>query len=190
MLIVSKYDLEPSSDPQVFLVRSAEIVPCPCCQSTLSSIGRRVRIWILGSGEIRYLKIRRLRCKRASCRRIHHELPNCLIPYKRYGAASIEQALGDAPITVAADNSTLYRWRRWFSAWAAYAAGCLASIAYRFGLSVTSFSSSPAPQTVLQHVERFVGNLPGWLSRSVRSIVNDHSWVTHPFGIPVRFSSG
>jgi hypothetical protein len=115
----------------VFFVRSAEIGICPCCSSLFDVIGSRPRSWYMSSGERAKLIIRRLRCK--ICKRIHHELPDILVPYKRYDAESIEGVVSDPPREdVAADEATLYRWRAWFAAWAVYAAGVLQSIAIRF----------------------------------------------------------
>ncbi|NLU51226.1 MAG: hypothetical protein GXX09_12680 [Syntrophomonadaceae bacterium] len=55
------------------------------------------------------------------CKRIHHELPDMLVPYKRHVRESIEAAVsGDEALTVTADESTLWRWRRWFTELAFY----------------------------------------------------------------------
>ncbi|WP_391563866.1 DUF6431 domain-containing protein [Paenibacillus cremeus] len=42
-----------------------------------------------GGGRARMLVICRLRC--TYCRKIHHELPSCIVPYKRYDSACVEQ---------------------------------------------------------------------------------------------------
>lgn len=55
--------------------------------------------------------IRRLWCP--SCKRIHHELPDFLLPYKRFISACIEKAFRGQDGTVCCENSTIYRWRRW-----------------------------------------------------------------------------
>jgi hypothetical protein len=124
------------------------------------------------------LVIRRLYCE--ACRRIHHELPDRLVPYKRYDAESIEGAVSEPPRTdIAADESTLRRWKCWFLAWAVYASGCLQSIAMRFGLPVVS--SSARPQSALQLLGRFVGDAAGWLKQAVRPIANSNLWVTDLF---------
>jgi hypothetical protein len=103
-----------------FFVRSAERVPCPCCGDSLKVIGSKRRVWYRSSGVQETLVVRRLRCK--SCERIHHELPDVIVPYKRYGSESIEPVVSEAkPVDVAADESTLYHWRKWFEVWAPYA---------------------------------------------------------------------
>lgn len=147
---------------------------CPCCSDPFDVIGSRKRSWYKSSGDRAKLIIRRLRCKR--CKRIHHELPDILVPYKRYDAESIEGVVSDPPREdVAADEATLYRWKAWFAAWAVYAAGVLQSIAIRFHQAVEN-SSAPPRCSALHQLGRYVGTAAGWLSRTVRPIVNLNEW--------------
>lgn len=158
----------------MFFVRSAETAKCPCCSNLLDVIGCRPRSWYMSSGERAKLIIRRLRCK--GCKRIHHELPDILVPYKRYDAESIEGVVSDPPREdVAADEVTLYRWKAWFAAWAVYAGGVLQSIAVRFPQAVEN-SSAPPRCSALHRLGHYVGNTAGWLSRTVRPIVNLNEW--------------
>jgi len=157
-----------------FFVRSAEIVPCPCCGKLLIVIGSRPRVWYQSSGGRSILIIRRLRCE--SCFKIHHELPDLLVPYKRYDAESIEGVLNEPPRRdIAVDESTLSRWKLWFAAWVVYAQGCLQMISIRYNLPVEN--SSDRPQSALQRLGQFVGNADGWLRRIVRPIANSHLWI-------------
>ena len=158
---------------RVFFVRSAEIVPCPCCQGELGVIGSRKRTWIRSSGERAKIIIRRLRCK--DCRKIHHELPPFLVPYRRHEAQVIEDAVMDRKVPVGVEESTLRRWRQWFQCFGPYAAGCLESIAHRFQEIVESASAHP--QTALHRIGRFVGSERGWLARAVRRMANLHLWT-------------
>jgi hypothetical protein len=129
------------------------------------------------------LVIRRTQCE--SCSRIHHELPDILIPYNHYDAESIEGVLAEPEhANVAADESTLLRWRAWFAAWSVYAQGVLTSLALRFDLPLVH--SSTATQSVLHVLGRFVGTTAGLLSRAVRPIANSHAWVTDPICLFVR----
>lgn len=158
MVIVSKYTLIEKEPGSTFFVRSAEQVAAPCCGGSLCVVGSRPRIWFKSSGEKVKLIIRRLYCD--SCRRIHHELPDLLVPYKHYDAESIEGAVSEPPRTdIAADDSTIARWKRWFPDWAVYAAGCLQALAIRFNLPVAS--PSTRPQSALQWLGRFVGDAAG-----------------------------
>lgn len=155
----------------------------PCCGGDLSVVGSRPRVWFKSSGEKAKLIIRRLYCK--SCGRIHHELPDLLVPYRRYDAKSIEGAVSEPPRTdIAAEESTLLRWKCWFLSWAIYAAGCLQSVAMRFHLPVAC--PSERLQSALQRIGHYVGDAAGWLKRVVRPIVNSNLWITDPFCLSVH----
>lgn len=160
----------------MFFVRCAEVVPSPCCHATLSVIGSRGRKIVHASGEQSKLVIRRLRCR--ACRKVHHELPDCIVPYKRYESGCVENVITSEPseVDIAADNSTLYRWRSWFCSLATYMLGCLDSIAVRFHLDVVE-ESSESPQTAHHRFGRYVGDADGWLARVVRPVVNSNFWV-------------
>lgn len=156
----------------MFSVKSTEKVPCPCCGGELKVIGSRLRKYIRDTGEQKTVRIRRLRC--ASCQRIHHELPDLFLPYKRYEASCFEKVMSPAhPIDVAADDSTLFRWNRWFLDWIDYWMACLRSIALRFQLDIdpVDLTSTDSP-TVLKCLGRIFGDGPGWLSRMAKPIVN------------------
>ena len=157
-----------------FFVRSEEQNCCSCCSGPLKAIGSRKRKCINDTGEKIVLIIRRLRCKR--CERVHHELPDILVPYKRYCRESIEAAVtGNVPLTVAADESTIFRWRSWFRGLANHFIGCLASITARTNETV----EEPIwlPQSPLQRIWRYVGDAPGWLARVVRPVANFNLWI-------------
>jgi hypothetical protein len=146
-------------------------------------VGSRKRVWFNSSGKRLELIIRRLYCKAEI--KIHHELPDILVPYKRYDAESIEGVVsGETSNEVAVEESTIYCWKSWFSVWIKYALGCLQSISIRYNLPVLELSL--LPQSVLQSLGRFVGLASGWLKRVVRPIVNSNLWVTDPFCISVQ----
>ncbi|WP_373230554.1 DUF6431 domain-containing protein [Cohnella sp.] len=158
-----------------FFVRCTEMVPSPCCLAELSVIGSRKRKVIGATGEKRTLVIRRLRCQ--GCRSIHHELPDFLVPYKHYESSCVEQAANEiTTLIVAADESTLYRWRSFVQERTTYWLGCLASLATRFHQDPVE-QSSVALQTAHQKIGHVVGNAPGWLARIVRPIANANCWL-------------
>jgi hypothetical protein len=157
-----------------FFVRSEEEHHCPVCEEELQGIGSRRRKGRKATGEQVTYGIRRLRC--VGCRRIHHELPDLLVPYKHYEAAVLESvATPGAMLDVAADESTLYRWRLWFAQMAAYWIGGLQAIAHRFKLPVEG--SSGLPTSSLLGIGHFVGKGPGWMGRLVRPLVHAQLWV-------------
>lgn len=160
---------------RVFFVRSMEQIPCPCCGSELKVIGSRRRKSVRDSGKVMVLIIRRLRCN--DCNRIHHELPDILVPYKRYDRDSIEAVLdGQQPLTVAADDSTITRWRAWFQNLGNYFLGCLTSLSIRYSPKPVAVLST-LPKSVLRRIRHYVGDTPLWLARVVRSVGNSNLWV-------------
>ncbi|WP_322555762.1 DUF6431 domain-containing protein [Sporosarcina beigongshangi] len=67
-------------------------MPCHRCSSgAFEVIGSRERKVRKNAGQIECYITRRLRC--LVCRKIHHELPNFMIPYKRYDARTIEEGI-------------------------------------------------------------------------------------------------
>ena len=138
-------------------------------------IGSRKRKYLKKSGESNVLIIRRLRC--GNCNKIHHELPDILVPYKRYDNESIETVLIDnGSLDVAADDSTILRWRTWFRLSSSHFIGCLISILTRFQKE-TVIDLSALPKSVLGRILRFTGDTPDWLKRVVRPIVNSNNWL-------------
>lgn len=118
--------------------------------------------------------IRRLVC--TECNRIHHELPDMIVPYKRHVRESIETVVGgNDGLCVTADESTLRRWRTWFSMMAAYFQGCLQSISIRYGKESVE-DKSALPKSKLQRIWQYVGEAPGWLARIVRPVANLNLW--------------
>jgi hypothetical protein len=158
----------------VFFVRSAEQHICPVCEHELFVIGSRKRKGRKPTGErITYI-IRRLRCK--GCDRVHHEFPDILVPYKHYEAAGIESIFTHGQFSnVAADESTLYRWRLWFTQFWLYWVKCLQVIAKRSGDPVEPLSEPSL--SALQQIGHYVGQGVGWLARLVRPIVHSQLWV-------------
>ncbi|WP_177213477.1 DUF6431 domain-containing protein [Proteiniclasticum ruminis] len=55
---------------------------CPICMGELEIIGSRRRYSIEATGSRQTLVVRRMRCPNNVCRKIHHELPDILVPYK------------------------------------------------------------------------------------------------------------
>lgn len=89
MIIIKDYQLEKRKN--LYYVISKESLPCPFCKGRLFLIGSRKRRLILNTSEKIFLVIKRYRCK--ECRKIHHELPMCCVPYKRYETEAIENII-------------------------------------------------------------------------------------------------
>ncbi len=153
-----------------------EQLPCPCCNGQLKVFASRQRKCITTLGEKIVLIIRRLRC--IECKRIHHELPDMLVPYKLHVSESIETVLSNdnSELNVVSDESTLNRWRKWFTELADYFLGCLQSIAIR-NSSKYAEDKSDLPKSKLQRIWYYVGDAHGWLTRIVRPITNLNLWI-------------
>jgi len=91
-----------------------EQITCPHCQSELFPYDRRNRKYRDEDGDWKTLVIRRLRCSNARCRRIHAELPDFLVPYKRYKVGSIEAVLTGIAQIIPTEESTRQRWKKWY----------------------------------------------------------------------------
>lgn len=112
------------------------------------------------------LVIRRLKCKR--CGKIHHELPDILVPYKRHGSETIEEIIDEKTDTVCCEESTIRKVKHWFIERVRYFEGCLASVAVRHGATLAAGSIS---------LLREMKENSGWLKSLVRIVVNSNLWV-------------
>ena len=138
-------------------------------------IGSRKRKYYNKAGELIVIVIRILRC--SNCNKIHHELPDILVPYKRYDSESIEAVVnGNDNLDVAADDSTIARWKSWFKAISSHFIGCMISVAARYEKE-TVIDLSILPKSVLNRIFHFVDATPSWLSRIVRIVGNSNNWI-------------
>jgi hypothetical protein len=91
---------------------------CPICHSYLNYRDSRIRIRKKEGGIKERLMIRRFYCK--NCHSYHHELPDCLVPYKHYEAEVISGVLDEVILSDDLDSedypsfSTMLRWMQWF----------------------------------------------------------------------------
>ncbi|MDR1439038.1 MAG: DUF6431 domain-containing protein [Clostridiales bacterium] len=146
-----------------------EKLSCPCCGGGLGVIGSRMRGYVDEAGNKCAVSIRRLRCK--DCGRIHHELPDFLVPYRRHCAETVERIVdGDAGGT-SCECSTLRRIGRWFGERAGHFLGCLESAAVRLGIAIVG---GTAPK--LRRARDSLGGRRGWLGRLVRVAANTNLW--------------
>lgn len=173
MIVIAKYRLEKDDAISHKLrVKSEEESICPVCLNrTLKVIGSRNRNALDSDGERLIIVIRRLRC--LTCKKIHHELPDILVPYKRYLSECIEAIIEEAHEQIACEGSTIYRLRQWFNAIQFHIKGSLVSIA---AMSKNSIGAV-AGETILKMIKVYVGEEFGWLSRVVRIVVNTNNWV-------------
>ena len=172
MIILSKYKLVPDEgNGNKRRVKSEGKSICPICLSeALKVIGSRNRRAINSKGENLIIVIRRLKCR--SCKKIHHELPDILVPYKRYLSKCIEAILDGQGDRICCENSSIYRTRQWFKGMQAHIKGCLTSTGARKNAKIES-----GGEQILKEVNAYVGEEPGWLARVVRIVTNTNNWV-------------
>lgn len=141
-----------------FVLTGTETIGCPICLGDLKPYDRRERTAITSDGEQTRYWLRRLRCQ--SCLKLHLELPDTLIPYKRYQAQVIEQTITGSTGPVPHEERTRQKIRRWYQRVHQHLSGVWQSI--RSGLA------SPGR--------------PPTLSALVRAAVNSGMWLFHPNG--------
>ena len=74
MIIAKRYTVLHCDDGRHFKIKNKDAPLCPSCGVLLSGYDTRLRHCIGVDGEIRWFKLRRLRCP--SCRKLHLELPD------------------------------------------------------------------------------------------------------------------
>jgi len=117
MIIISKYKTKRQNDGKIQILSGEESV-CPLCFGSLLVIGVRDRKLIKSTGIKETLVIRRLRC--VDCSRIHHELPDMIIPYKRHCAETVENIITGESVDVCCDFVTEYRIKKWWTTFYSY----------------------------------------------------------------------
>ena len=112
-------------------MRTNETGKCPICGERLTVRGERERVIKEMDGRKTRLKIRRLRC--GKCGKIHHELPDCVIPYKRYSADVVEAVITEGKkAEVACEEGTIHRLMQWWRLVLPYYINVLKSLAEKY----------------------------------------------------------
>lgn len=112
------------------------------------------------------LVIRRLGCK--GCGKIHHELPDILVPYKRHCSETVERIVDEEAEDVSCEESTIKRLKRWFTERTRYFTGCLIAVSALHGAALTAGAIS---------LLRKMRENSGWLKKLVRIVANSNLWV-------------
>jgi len=126
------------------------------------------------SGERKVLIIRRLRC--SECNRIHHELPDIIVPYKRYSSEAIENIISRKPEQAddcPCELSTAKRLNLGFFLLRKYFENVMESLKalHDHDEETVRLISLLLP---LQNYRTFPA---GWLKVLVRLLVNSNRWV-------------
>ena len=137
----------------------------------MTVIGSKKRCMRESDGGSKTLIIRRLKC--FHCHRIHHELPDMIVPYKRHCADTVEEILtGTEKETYPCETSTARRLKIWFSLLREYFERSLAAIKYIY----------KQDKQLQQELSSLIPLCPaslaaGWLKKLVRILVNSGHWL-------------
>lgn len=162
MVIISRYEIIFNSRGE-YAAKSVNPSVCPICGGSLFVRDSRLRICIREDGHTVFYRIRRLRCK--ECAKIHTELPDCIMPFKRYGAACVENAV-DGHNICPAEESTVRRWKRWLQTRSGVFEEMLTAQWQNQHLRPANILSAPLFFQELRNAGA------GWLSKLTRHIVN------------------
>jgi hypothetical protein len=125
----------------------------------------RERVVIRDDGRKETYRLRRMRCP--SCRKLHTELPDFILPFKRYAAQTIQETLDLRPDNCcAADDSTMRRWRKSFTRAHEAIAALLASYYMRMTGNV------PALFNFENILDRIRSEQKSWLMFVMRLLIN------------------
>ncbi len=167
MVIIKHYSLE-CKENSVFFVKSREISHCPYCEGSFKVAGSRKRVLFRQDGTADRLMIRRLQCM--ECRRISHELPDLVVPYKRYESDVISDALDESAdpedSCCPAELSTIQKWKLWFFLLSGYFEASVRAL-MEF-MDIKAFIRLPLYPLSQQ--------ADGWLKILVRNLVNSGRW--------------
>ena len=108
MIILKNYSVVKKNDYYYIISKKNSI--CPKCNNILKVHDNKKRKIISIDGKVYVFKLRRLKCK--NCKTLHIELPDIIIPYKKYSKDAIESALFNKKTSCYAENSTIYRWKK------------------------------------------------------------------------------
>jgi predicted RNA-binding Zn-ribbon protein involved in translation (DUF1610 family) len=110
----SNYRLIEMESGDFHRVQSFETAFCPICGEPLVLRGHCSRGVIFPDGGKVMLLIRRLRCP--VCGRLHNELPDCLVPYKRLCAEVFESVITGTHAAAPCEVRTMRRILDWWGA--------------------------------------------------------------------------
>lgn len=92
-----------------YVIKSQKENYCPKCGTRTKVRDSKRRKVIDESGTEYTFSLLRFRCD--NCRKLHTEIPDCIIPYKQYGQKVINDVLSGRCDYYVVDDSTVWRWK-------------------------------------------------------------------------------
>ncbi|MCF8017859.1 MAG: DUF6431 domain-containing protein [Vallitaleaceae bacterium] len=110
MLVTDNYKLFFDHKKKIYKVKNKQAPLCPDCGNLMSGYCSRYRSVIFADGNSYVFLLRRLKCP--SCKRLHVEIPDIIIPRKHYSANVIRRAIAGDIESCPADDSTIRKWQK------------------------------------------------------------------------------
>jgi len=145
MVVISKYRQEWDAAAAAYQIHSKEEIVCPLCSGFMCCFGTRRRGLIQSCGVKRKLVIRRRKCR--ICGKIHHELPDSVVPDKRHGTETVGKVIAGDTDEVACEESTIRRIKEWWAVCRLYFESIISSLRVKYG---AVFSANPAPREMMR----------------------------------------
>ena len=155
MIIISDFTLLFNPEDGFYHLEIHEDLICSICGSAdLSPKGRPKRKLIMLDGEMRRLKLKRLRCRK--CTKTHRVLPDIIIPYKHHCAETYGDVINNGAVNaIYCETYTIQRIKAWWAAMQLYIKSILLAIREKHGVDLTT--------------EKKLGKI-------VRAMANAHLW--------------
>jgi len=180
MYIITHYELESNTqnDEEILRVKNLEEARCPCCGEKLIFNSSRLRTYIRDD-EKKKLRIRRMKCHQ--CHKIHTELPDFIMPFKRYAVDNIERIVEEPEqaCTWGMDSSTIRRFKALFLPLPLEnIIGSLEYLQRNNGEEIASVEDDGNGwcDSPFARLKRMLGLEQNWLSKLVRLLVNGGCW--------------
>ena len=145
---------------KICYITGMEGVPCPVCGGRLFVHGTCRRGMKDETEQVRELRLRVLECE--NCGRTHREIPDMLVPYKRYSAQAI-CAMKETPEACVAEPNVRQRillWLTWLFCYARHIAEGLTLVGLK--------AAEPSGDSLIARLKHFV-----------RLVVNSGFWPQH-----------
>lgn len=158
--MLSVADFNEETKENIIIVRGKKDISCPACSGFLKVHGtciRKVRL----TDTVKVCRLRVMEC--INCHRTHRELPDFIVPYKRYGTEAIIDIV-DSPVDECiCETSTQERLKLWIDWFLSYCRSVIES-----------------QQTILDELTKLDRDSKEEMLRYyVEKIANKNRWLQH-----------
>lgn len=167
MISIAQYELSCNGDTTQILSKESSL--CPICGGALKVHGTCTRKVRYGDC-IRKYHLRVLKCR--CCGKTHRELPDSLIPYKRYGVEAFCEIAESTEARHTCETSTWLRIRAWLAWFISYAQNIVTGLIVANLLPATFYPG----YTLRQQTACFV-----------RLVTNSGNWIQHRSAMTMEF---